>query len=203
MTSLHGLPEGEFRIINEETGLALTSVKGSGVRALGREDSPNQLWFVDLSGADTSSGVSKHLVCKAEDSTLGYLALTGVGPDNVTARDYEPFEQAASEANARGEEYNPDFPVWMMTTLGLIGNGSNSAPVWETEDGFLFTQGSQQYQELPADPDAPDGEVPSPDGPFGDVLSFLPANGNEGEALAFTYRGRAQAHQRWRFEAVE
>lgn len=131
----NGFPEGDFLIVNEESGLALTTKAGaigqggsqSGyvfdptVHMLRPDVSDRQRWFFDAGGENSRAGASNYLVNGVEEGTKGRFAL---GPG--TPRDSLPGS-------------NPPMEIL------LVGAGSTLGLRWQTEDGYLFEQGRPEF----------------------------------------------------------
>ncbi|WP_040834830.1 RICIN domain-containing protein [Nocardia brevicatena] len=130
-----GFPDGEFSIVDEESGLCLTSRAGEVVeRGDGREygrrrdrsthtlnptvharacdGSDRQRWYFDTSGAGTYSEGRYLLVNTVKEGTRGRFALT----------------------------YRRDL-FGSRADVALVGVGSNNALAWQSEDGYIFERG--------------------------------------------------------------
>lgn len=126
-----GFPHGEFSIVDEDSGLCLTSRAGEVVEHEGdRERSrftrtPNptvharacdgsdrQRWYFDTSGAGSYSGGRFMLVNTVKEDARGRFALT----------------------------YRRDL-FGSRADVALVGAGSNNALAWQFEDGYIFERG--------------------------------------------------------------
>lgn len=130
-----GFPDGEFSIVDEESGMCLTSRAGEVVEHRGgrggdqRRDrsartlnptvharpcdgSARQRWYFDTSGAGIYSEGRHLLVNTVKEGTGGRFALT----------------------------YRRDL-FGSRADVALVGAGSSNALAWQSEDGYIFERG--------------------------------------------------------------
>lgn len=126
-----GFPDGEFSIVDEESGLCLTSRAGGvvergadrprdraartrnpTVHARACDGSERQRWYFDTSGAGPYSQGRYLLVNVVKEDTGGRFALT----------------------------YRRDL-FGSRADVALVGIGSSNALAWQFEDGYIFERG--------------------------------------------------------------